>query len=509
MAYKPTIGLEIHVELKTASKMFCGCVNDPLEKRPNVNICPVCTGHPGTLPVINKEAVKKVLQLGLALGSKIPKKSKFDRKNYFYPDLPKGYQISQYDMPFCVGGFLEIRGKKVNLTRIHLEEDTARLAHITNNQQPTTNNHSLVDFNRSGVPLMELVTEPDIESGKEATNFAKELQLILRYLDISDADMEKGQMRVEANISLMRTNLGTNNTNNIREISGQISENSRKLGTKVEIKNLNSFRAVEEAVDFEIKRQEEILESGKKVLQETRGWDEFKKETFSQRSKEEAHDYRYFPEPDLPPLDFSKPDFIDLGEIERSLVELPQQKRLRFVKEYNVRPEQAEFLVSDKNLAEFFERAVSELLADKGQDKRDEKVQLVFNYLASDLQGLMKSESVDVKNLKITAENFADFVLMISSGEISSRIAKDLLKEMFVSGLDPRQIIKDKEMSQISGEEELIKIIEQVLLENPKAVDDYKKKGETALQFLIGQAMKKLKGRGNPQILNELFKNKL
>ena len=479
-------------------------------------------GHPGTLPVINKEAIKKVLQLGLALGSKIPKKSKFDRKNYFYPDLPKGYQISQYDEPLCVGGFLEINGKKLNLTRIHLEEDTARLSHSADNsygrvriaegKRPEAR-YSYADFNRAGVPLMELVTEPDIESGKEATNFSKELQIILRYLDISDADMEKGQMRVEANISLMRTNLGTNNTDNIREISGQISgqisENLRKLGTKVEIKNLNSFQAVEKAVDFEIKRQEEVLENGEKVSQETRGWDEFKKETFSQRSKEEAHDYRYFPEPDLPPLDFSKPDFIDLGEIERSLTELPQQKRLRFVKEYNLKTEQTEFLVSDKNLAEFFERAVSELLADKGQDKRDEKIQLVFNYLGSDLQGLMKAESVDVKNLKITAENFADFVLMISSGEISSRIAKDLLKEMFLTGLDPRQIIKEKEMSQISGEEELIKTIEQVFLENPKAVDDYKKKGETALQYLIGQAMKKLKGRGNPQILKALFKNKL
>jgi len=420
--------------------------------------------------------------LGAALNSKIPLQSKFDRKNYFYPDLPKGYQISQYDEPLCVGGFLMIGSKKVNLTRIHLEEDTARLIHSKKN------NSSLVDFNRAGVPLMELVTEPDIENGKDATDFAKELQIILRYLEISDADMEKGQMRVEANISISK---------------------DKRLGTKVEVKNLNSFKAVEEAIDFEIKRQKEIVENGGEVFRETRGWDELKKETFSQRSKEEAHDYRYFPEPDLPPLDFSRLDFIDLREIKNSLVELPQQKRLRFVKEYNLKPGQAEFLVSDKNLAEFFEKAISEFLADKGQDKRDEKIQLVFNYLTSDLQGLMNSESITVKNLKITAENFADFVSMIFSGEISSRIAKDLLKEMFVSGLDPRQIIKDKEMSQISGEEELRKIIEQVVLENPKAVSDYKKKGEAALQYLIGQAMKKLKGRGNPQVLKELFKNRL
>jgi len=496
MSYKPTIGLEIHVELKTASKMFCGCVNDPLEKNPNVNICPVCAGHPGALPTINKEAVKKVLQLGMAMGCEIPSKSKFDRKNYFYPDLPKGYQISQYDMPLCVGGFLNIGGKKINLTRVHLEEDTAKLVHGEGPSQGSGRRpsqdlgrlSSLVDFNRAGVPLMELVTEPVIESGKEAINFAKELQIILRYLDISDADMEKGQMRVEANISISK---------------------DKELGTKVEIKNLNSFRAVEEAVDFEIKKQEEVLESGKKVLQETRGWDEFKKETFSQRAKEEAHDYRYFPEPDLPPLDFSKPNFIDLDFLKRSLTELPQPKRERFIKEYLLKNEQAEFLVSDKNMAEFFERSVSELLADKGQDKRDEKIQLVFNYLGSDLQGLMKAEGTIVKNLKITPENFADFVLIISSGEISSRIAKDLLKEMFVRGSDPRQIMKDREMSQISDESELVKIIEQVISENPKATSDYKKKGETTLQFLIGQAMKKLRGRGNPQSLRDLLKAKL
>ena len=461
--------------------MFCGCVNDPLEKKPNVNICPICTGHPGTLPVANKEAIKKVLQLGMALNSEIPLKSKFDRKNYFYPDLPKGYQISQYDEPLCVGGFLEIGSKKIKLTRIHLEEDTARLIHSDKNES------SLVDFNRAGVPLMELVTEPDIENGKDATDFAKELQLVLRYLEISDADMEKGQMRVEANISISK---------------------DKKLGTKVEIKNLNSFRAVEEAVDFEIKRQEEVLESGKKVSQETRGWNEFKKETFSQRFKEEAHDYRYFPEPDLPPLDFSDSNFIDLDFIRRSLSELPQQKRERLLRDYALKAEQIDFLIGDKKLAEFFEHSVSELLADNGQEKREEKIQLIFNYLSSDLQGLLKAESGDIRSLKITPENFADFVVMISSGEISSRIAKDLLKEMYISGLDPRQIIKDKEMSQISDESELAKAIEEVISENPKATEDYKKKGEATLQFLIGQAMKKLKGRGNPQILKELFKKK-
>jgi len=269
--------LEIHSELKTESKMFCSCLNDPNEKTPNINICPICTAHPGTLPVINKEAVKKVIKTGLALNCEISKQSKFDRKNYFYPDLPKAYQISQYDMPLCQKGFLKINNTKIRITRIHLEEDTARLIH------PSGKDYSLVDFNRAGIPLMELVTEPDIHSAREARKFAEELQLILRYLGVSNADMEKGEMRVEANISLSK---------------------NEKLGTKVEIKNLNSFRSVEKGINYEIGRQIEILDKKEKVIQETRGWHDTKQITFSQREKEEAHDYRYFPEPDLPVLCF-------------------------------------------------------------------------------------------------------------------------------------------------------------------------------------------------------------
>jgi len=275
MSYFPTVGLEIHAELKTKSKMFCSCLNDPDEKQANINICPICTAHPGVLPVINKEAVRKVIKTGLALNCQIPEYSKFDRKNYFYPDLPKGYQISQLYMPFCENGFLEINSRKIKIREIHLEEDTGRLVH------PQGADYSLVDFNRAGIPLMELVTEPDIHSAKEARRFAEELRLIFRYLNVSDADMEKGEMRVEANISLSKTN---------------------KLGTKVEIKNLNSFRAVEKGIEYEIKRQSEILEKGEKVIQETRGWHDTKQITVSQREKEEAHDYKYFPEPDLPIL---------------------------------------------------------------------------------------------------------------------------------------------------------------------------------------------------------------
>ncbi|PIP22007.1 MAG: Asp-tRNA(Asn)/Glu-tRNA(Gln) amidotransferase GatCAB subunit B, partial [Candidatus Nealsonbacteria bacterium CG23_combo_of_CG06-09_8_20_14_all_39_25] len=284
--YKPIVGLEAHVELNTRSKMFCSCLNNPDERHPNVNICEICTAQPGSLPVINREAVRKTIKTGLALNCQIPEYSKFDRKNYFYPDLPKGYQISQYDKPLCVGGHLEINGKKIRIRRVHLEEDTGRLVH------PEGTDYSLVDFNRAGIPLMELVTEPDITSAKEARKFAEELQLILRYLDVSEADMEKGEMRVEVNISLLRE---------IPNPKSQIP----KLGTKVEIKNLNSFRAVEKGIEYEIKRQAGVLESGKKVIQETRGWDDIRGETVSQREKEEAHDYRYFPEPDLPPLHIS------------------------------------------------------------------------------------------------------------------------------------------------------------------------------------------------------------
>jgi len=327
MLYQPTIGLEIHTELKTNSKMFCSCKNDSQETEPNVNICPICLGHPGTLPVINKEAVNKVIKTGLALNCKIASVSRFERKNYFYPDLPKGYQISQYALPLCQNGFLQVGNRKIRIERIHLEEDTARLVHEKDG--------SLLDFNRAGVPLMELVTEPDIVSAKEAYNFAKEFQLILRYLGVSDADMEKGQMRVEANISLLPQ-------------IGNSRQEARKLGTKVEIKNLNSFRVVKKAIEYEIKRQAKVLEAGEQVIQETRGWDKKKQITVSQRSKEEAHDYRYFPEPDLPLLQF---DELFIQNIRASIPELPQQKRERFKTEYDLREKEIEVFVCQKDLS--------------------------------------------------------------------------------------------------------------------------------------------------------------
>jgi aspartyl-tRNA(Asn)/glutamyl-tRNA(Gln) amidotransferase subunit B len=442
MKYYPKIGLEIHIELKTRSKMFCTCKNDPDEKHPNINICPVCLGHPGTLPVINQEAVKKTIKTGLALNCEISRYTFFERKNYFYPDLPKGYQISQYSTPLCKNGFLEIEGKKVRIRRVHLEEDTGRLIH--------TKEYSLVDFNRAGVPLVELVTEPDIDSAIEARKFAEELQLILKYLDVSDADMEKGQMRVEANVSL--------------------SKGKDILGTKVEIKNLNSFKAVEKALEYEIERQRKILDSGKKVRQETRGWDPTQEITFPQREKEEAHDYRYFPEPDLPPLEITQEMIEKIGA---EIPELPQQKRERLKKEYGLDERSIEIFVKDKDFGEYL--------------------------------GLLKESSIKGEDFQITPENFAEFITLIEEEKISSKIAKSVLEEMFKTGADPSHIIEERGLVLISDRTKIEKIAREVISENQRAVFDFKRGKETALQFLIGQVMKKTQGKANPQLTREVL----
>jgi aspartyl-tRNA(Asn)/glutamyl-tRNA(Gln) amidotransferase subunit B len=460
MQLTPTIGLEIHAELKTKTKMFCGCLNDPDEKHPNINVCPICMGHPGILPVINKEAVRDVLKVGTALNGKIAKHSQFDRKNYFYPDLPKGYQISQYKNPLVEGG--ELNG--IRITRIHLEEDAGRLVH--------QGKESFVDFNRAGVPLMELVTEPDITSGKDAKDFCEEFQLVLRYLGISDADMEKGQMRCEVNISL-------------------------NMGPKVEIKNLNSFRAVEKTIDYEIGRQTEILGKGEKIEQETRGWDDSKGKTFSQRKKEEAHDYRYFSEPDLPPLNLAE---LKLGGL--AFPELPQQKRERFKKEFNLKDEQIEILVRDKQLSDFFENTMSEL---KTETKNPSATELIFNYLSSDLVGLMNAKYLGWDELRITPHSFGELISMVAEQKISSRAAKDILKEMIESGKEPDLLIREKGLEQTSDEKFIEEIVKKIIEKNPKALGDYKKGKEEAVQFLIGQAMRETKGRINPQTLKIIF----
>ncbi|MDP3003973.1 MAG: Asp-tRNA(Asn)/Glu-tRNA(Gln) amidotransferase subunit GatB [Candidatus Azambacteria bacterium] len=480
--YESVIGLEIHAELKTKTKMFCACKNDPDERHPNVNICPICTGQPGTLPVINKEAVNNVIKVGLALKSKISEITKWDRKNYFYPDLPKGYQISQYDNPICVGGALNIpgSGKKVKIRRIHLEEDTGRLIHFGHV------GHSLVDFNRAGVSLMELVTEPDLNSGEEVSVFAEELQLVLRYLGVSDADMEKGQLRIEANLSLKP--LG-----------------SKEFGTKVEIKNLNSFKAARNAIDYEIKRQAELLEHGKKIIQETRGWDESKGETVLQRIKEESHDYRYFPEPDLPPLK------IDLGLVEKlktTLGELPQDKRDRFKKQYGLTDSQINILVNDEKLAGFFENVVSELMSLEENEKQT-LVNLSANYILGDFLGLLNEASAEVDDIRISAEDFAEWVGLIHRGVITSRAAKEVLKEMWATGKDPDLIIKEKDLTQVQDIIELEKIASKIIDENQTAVLDYKQGKEASLQFLIGAVMRETRGKANPEIISNILKKLL
>ncbi|MDP3794718.1 MAG: Asp-tRNA(Asn)/Glu-tRNA(Gln) amidotransferase subunit GatB [bacterium] len=497
MSYVPTIGLEVHAELKTKTKLFCDSPNDPAEKHPNVNICPICMGHPGTLPVLNKTAVEHVIKAGLALRSEIAAFTKWDRKNYFYPDLPKGYQISQYDLPLCRGGWLEIKGKsdgdakRIHIRRVHLEEDTGRLVHEPGKQ------YSLVDFNRAGVPLMELVTEPDIQSGAEARACAQELQLVFRYLGVSDADMERGQMRVEANIS--------------------VREPDAPLGTKVEIKNLNSFRSVERAIQYEVARQSALLESGGVVVQETRGWNEATAETFSQRVKEEAEEYRYFPEPDLPPLDLRASDApISVRELQVALPELPWSKRERLGRQYALPEGQVAVLVGDPPLAGFYERTLSELQewlaasAVKGVEL-PVVANLAANYLTSDLVGLLQKEGLSIGEIRITPENFAELIKMVVKQEVSSRVAKDVLGAMLhhAGEPDPSVIVEERGLKQIGDTNAIEAEIAKVLEANPKAVEDFRSGKENALQFLAGQVMKATKGAANPALVQELLKKSL
>jgi len=503
--FKTTIGMEVHVELKTKTKMFCDCKNDPDEKKPNTNICPVCLAHPGTLPTINKNAILKVLKVGLALGCEIAKYSYFDRKNYFYPDLPKGYQISQYKDPLCGPGKLSVEGKDIGITRIHLEEDTGKLSH------PKGTNDSLVDFNRAGRPLMELVSEPDIETGKEAKAFCEELQLILRYLGVALANMEKGEMRCEVNVSISDTD---------------------KLGTKVEIKNLNSFKAVERSINYEIKRQAKLLNKGDKVIQETRGWDENKQKTVSQREKEEAHDYRYFPEPDLPPFDIIHEDNPDdlkriqeggiyLSDIKKTMPELPNKKRERLAKEYDLSKEQVQVLSKNKDLGEYFEKVASELQewvkAEEGKSEveapdKKKLYKLAANYLITELQKLTNKSEDEEAIEKITAENFAELMKMTYKGEINSSATQVIMADMYSNiyeTRDPSEIVEKRGLTQMSDSSELEGVVEKIIKDNPKVVSDYEKGQSNAVQFFIGQVMKETKGQANPQMVQKILFEKL
>ena len=483
--YEVVIGLEVHAELNTKTKMFCACLNDPNERHPNIHVCPICMGHPGTLPVANKEAIKKIVLVGLALHGEIAEFSQFDRKQYFYPDLPKGYQISQYKHPIVQGGVLELPklNRTVRITRIHLEEDAGRLLH--------SKDGSLVDYNRAGVPLMELVTEPDVRSSREARAFAEELQLILRYTGASHAEMEKGEMRIEANISLHLPNT--------------------PYGTKVEVKNINSFKAVEKAIEYEMERQSKVLNSGEKVVQETRGWDDEKEITVSQRIKEEASDYRYFPEPDLPPLQFTRDGIEDIA---KDLTELPHAKEKRFIEEFGIEENIARILISDKKLSAFFEAAVSELLEwlnEKNIPNTEKKrgMQLLVNYLTTDIQSYLNETKTPIDEMRITPENFAELITFLLEKKITTPSAKGVLKEMFQTGKEPDEIVREQglEISKDTGEVE--GVIKRVLEGNAHVVADYKSGKTNALQYLIGQAMRELRGRADPDTLKELFLKQL
>ncbi len=473
--YKATIGLEIHAELKTQTKMFCASKNDSEESRPNVNVCPVCFAHPGTLPVINREAVMHVLRVGAALGGTLADYTEFDRKNYFYPDLPKGYQISQFEYPLVSGGMLA----GVQVTRIHLEEDTASSMH------DEADGATLIDFNRAGVPLMELVTEPVITSAADAGAFARELQLLLRSLGASEANMERGQMRVEANISI---------------------SNSDTLGTKVEVKNLNSFRAMERAVAYEIKRQSTLLEKGEAVTQETRGWDEDKQATFAQRLKEGSADYRYFPDPDLPSLKLSEIEGFTLERVRATLPELPEARRTRY-RGLGVKEDDASLYVRDMRLGSFFEEVIAEYPRDAA------RVALASNYIANDLVKLIRDteeRDTEIKeNISISAPKFNVIMAMILDKKISSRGAKDLLAAVRADSRNPEEIAKERGLYQMADQANLEPIVLKVIAENGPVVADYQKGKASALEFLVGQGMKALRGAADPQALRGLIIEKM
>ncbi len=467
MSYTTTIGLEVHAELNTKSKMFCGCKNQPHGAEPNTHVCPVCLAHPGTLPVPNEKAVEMVLMFGQAVGSSPATFSEFDRKNYFYPDIPKAYQISQYEYPFLTGGELE----NVKITRVHLEEDTARSQH-------DKGSGSIVDFNRAGVPLMELVTEPVIHDSKKAGQFARELQLMLRTLGISKANMEKGEMRVEVNISVSK-----NNT----------------LGTKVEVKNLNSFKAVESAIEFEVERQIKVLENGEEINQETRGWDENSSKTFAQRTKETAKDYRYFPDPDIPKINVSVHELFLATRLAEILPDLPNKIRVKY-KNLGLAESQIEVIVSNLELSNFMKEVISLV-----GPKKPQIIKLAANYLTSDVTAIINSVDSESRLDALKVEHFVELVTLLDSGKLGSRAGKDILPDLFGSNKGPLEIAEVKGLLQISDNASLQPMIDEVISDNKSVVAEFKAGKEASVQFLVGQIMKKTKGSANPTLIKKLF----
>ncbi len=480
--YKPTIGLEIHVELKTKTKMFCGCLNTH-DSEPNTNICPICLAHPGTLPVANKKAIEAVLKLGIALNGKIPNDSKFDRKNYFYPDLPKGYQISQYEEPICANGFVEIDleeggRKRIGVTRIHMEEDAGKSIHDVGVD-------TLVDVNRCGVPLIEIVSEPDIRSPREAYQYVWKIRQIVTYLGICDGNMEEGSLRCDANVSVRR-------------------RGEEKFGTKTEVKNMNSVRNVERALEFEIDRQISLLNDGGSVVQETLLWDADQGVTYSMRSKEEAHDYRYFPDPDLVPV------LVDENwkeKIRGSLPEHPTARRDRFVDTLGLPRYDADVLTAEKEIADYFEQTLALLSHTKKTTSEDAKA--VSNWVMTDVLRVVSERKIGIKEFPVQPHRLSLMITLIQEGTISGKIAKDVFEEMLSSTDEPKAIVEKHGWVQISDTSAIEQAIEEILALNPSQVATYLGGSQKVFGFLVGETMKKMKGKGNPKLVNEILKSKL
>jgi aspartyl-tRNA(Asn)/glutamyl-tRNA(Gln) amidotransferase subunit B len=485
ISYETVIGLEVHAQLLTESKMFCGCSADYAAAPPNTHVCPVCMALPGVLPVINRAAVEKTILTGLALNCTIAPEAVFARKNYHYPDLPKGYQISQYELPFCLGGWLEIAAetgpKRIGITRAHLEEDTGKLTHV--------GDHSLVDLNRAGVPLLEIVTEPDLRSPEEARAYLVKLQAILRYLGVSTADMEKGAMRCEANVSVRP--------------AGQ-----QAFGTKVEIKNLNSFRSVKLAVEYEVARQIAQLETGERVAQVTMGWDEERGRTYVQRSKETAHDYRYFPEPDLPPMALGR-DWVE--EIARQLPELPDAKIARFVSDFGLEPRDAALLAGDRAVADYFEAVVRRNPASM-RSRVSERT--AANWITGELFRLMNASGVAIDAVrsplgKIPPDALAELLVMVEAGQINQNSAKRVLDVMFESGRRAPEIVQELGLAQVSDANALAAVVADVVARYPAEVAKYRAGSEKVLAWLMGQVMRETRGKGNPAVVQALLEQAL
>ena len=478
MEYEVVVGLEVHTELKTNTKIFCGC-STKFGSEQNTNVCPVCLGLPGVLPVLNQKVVEFAIRTGLALNCRINTFSKFDRKNYYYPDLPKNFQTSQFDLPIAENGYLDIEvngeTKRIGITRVHMEEDAGKLVH--SGATITQSDYAFVDYNRTGVPLLEIVSEPDIRSAEEAKAYLEKMKAILQYIDVSDCKMEEGSLRCDANISLR-------------------PKGTIPFGTKAEIKNLNSFRSVQKGLEYEAARQEEVLEEGGRIIQETRTWDEAKGITLSMRSKEQAHDYRFFPEPDLVPI-ITAPEEIEA--IRRSLPELPDARQQRLMKDYALSAYDAEMITASRAMAEFFDQLV----------KLSVDAKTAANWLMGDVSRHLNLSGLSIEEAPLTPDKLAGLLTLLGKGTISNKIAKTVFEEMWKTGKDADTIVKEQGMVQISDEGAIVAIVDAVIAANPQSIADFKAGKERALGFLVGQIMKQTKGRANPEMVNKLLKERI